>query len=76
MNCPDCAEWSKQSDDLGRALALALERERALREALEGLVRMNEQHNAAVETVIGRPLGWTDEYLNTARAALARREGK
>lgn len=39
-------------------------------EALEDLVRINEEHNAAVEAVIGRPLGWKDSYLDRARAAL------
>jgi hypothetical protein len=42
-----------------------------LREALRNLVKMNEEHNAAVEAVIGRPLNWSDNYLDEARAALA-----
>lgn len=43
-----------------------------LLEALEGLVRVNEQHNAAIQSVTGRPAGWKDDYLNQARAAIAR----
>jgi hypothetical protein len=42
-----------------------------LREALRNLVKMNEEHNAAIEAVIGRPLNWSDNYLDEARAALA-----
>ena len=42
-----------------------------LEAALRGLIRMNEEHNAAVETVIGRPPNWSDTYLDEARAALA-----
>jgi len=41
-----------------------------LRGVLGNLVRMNEEHNAAVEKVMGRPLNWSDNYLNEARAAL------
>lgn len=42
----------------------------AMASALEGLVRMNEEHNAAVEQVIGRPLNWSDDYLDIARTTL------
>lgn len=42
-----------------------------LAEALRGLVRINEEHNAACEKVLGRPVGWKDEYLDRARAELA-----
>jgi hypothetical protein len=38
--------------------------------ALANLIRMNEEHNAAVEKVMGRPLNWSDDYLNEARATL------
>lgn len=41
-----------------------------LREALIGLVKINEEHNAACEKVMGRPLGWKDDYLDAARKAL------
>ena len=47
-----------------------------LLEALEELVRINEEHNAAVEAVTGRPLNWKDTYLERARAALARARGE
>lgn len=43
--------------------------------ALEGLVKVNEEHNASVETVIGRPLNWKDTYLDAARAAIAKARG-
>lgn len=41
-----------------------------LASALRKLVKINEEHNAACEKVIGRPVGWKDEYLDEARAAL------
>ncbi len=43
-------------------------------EVLRELVQINEQHNAAVEKVIGRPVGWRDSYLDRARALLAKLE--
>lgn len=53
------------------ALAVAEERERVLVEALADLVRVNEEWNADVQKIVGRPPNWTDGYLNTAREALA-----
>jgi len=44
------------------------------REALRGLVKVNEEWNSAVEATIGRPPNWTDGYLDKARAILARRK--
>ena len=43
----------------------------ALIKALEGLVKINEEHNAAMSSVIGKPVGWKDSYLDAARAAFA-----
>ena len=44
----------------------------ALREALADLVMVSMTHDQAIAAVIGKPPGWKDEYLNKARAALAR----
>ena len=44
-----------------------------LRIALTELVFINEQHNSAVEEIIGKQVGWSDSYLDNARKAL---EGK
>ena len=41
-----------------------------LREALTGLVSVNEQWNAEMAAIVGRPPRWADSYLNVARAAL------
>lgn len=49
---------------------------RELLEALEDLVRINEQHNAAIQSVTGKPAGWKDDYLNQARAAIAKARGE
>lgn len=38
--------------------------------ALKGLVRVNEEHNEAVQKIIGRPLAWKDVYLEEAREVL------
>ena len=46
------------------------ERIRVLEEALRDLVKINESHNEAMESVIGRPLDWKDNYLDAARRAL------
>lgn len=42
----------------------------AVATALRNLVKVNEDHNAACEEVMGRPLGWKDDYLTAAREAL------
>lgn len=47
-----------------------------LLEALEDLVRINEQHNSAIQSVTGKPAGWKDDYLNQARAAIAKARGE
>ena len=41
-----------------------------LREALEGLVKINEDHNAACAKIIGKHPDWKDTYLDAARQAL------
>jgi len=43
----------------------------ALFTALQNLVKINEDHNAAVEKIIGKPPGWNDSYLDAAREALS-----
>lgn len=48
----------------------------AMVEALEGLVKCCEEHDAAIASVMGKPPGWKDAYLDTARAALASVKGE
>lgn len=74
--CHACATWSRNKacpvcDPQMSHMTLQL------LEALEGLVNVNEQHNAAIQRVTGTPAGWKDDYLNQARAAIAaaRQEG-
>lgn len=43
--------------------------------ALKELVKANEDWNAAVQKVVVTPPGWTDGYLDRARAAIAKAEG-
>lgn len=45
-------------------------------EALEGLVKCCEEHDAAIAGVMGKPPGWKDAYLDTARAVLASVKGE
>lgn len=47
-----------------------------LLEALKALVRVNEDHNAAMGLVIKQPVTWKDTYLDAARTAIARAEGR
>lgn len=45
-----------------------------MREALAGLVKINELHNQAVVAVIGKPGGWKD-YLNDAARRISQCRG-
>ena len=47
-----------------------------LLEALDALVKINEDHNKSIQGVIGTPPGWNDSYLDAARKALARARGQ
>ena len=51
--------------------AALLQRVEELESALRELVQCNEEWNAAVESVIGRPAGWNAAYLDKAKKALA-----
>lgn len=42
----------------------------ALLAALTDLVKANESWNADVAAVVGRPVGWSDSYLDAARRAI------
>lgn len=43
--------------------------------ALRDLVEVNENHNESIAKIIGKPLTWKDDYLDAARAAIAKAEG-
>jgi chromosome segregation ATPase len=63
--------WLRSADrQMTRAEAAEAKLARVV-EALAELVKINEEHNAAVQEVIGRPLNWDDGYLSAARAAIA-----
>ena len=47
-----------------------------LLEALDALVKINEDHNKSIQGVIGTPPGWNDSYLDAARKALAKARGQ
>ena len=47
-----------------------------LLEALDALVKINEDHNNSIQGVIGTPPGWNDSYLDAARKALAKARGQ
>ena len=70
-NCERCQESLNALDDITEAQGKA---NAELVEALEGLVKINEDHNKAVQEIIGGgvTLGWKDSYLDKARAALAK----
>lgn len=44
--------------------------------ALRDLVEVNENHNESIAKIIGKPLTWKDDYLDAARAAIAKAEGR
>jgi len=51
---------------------MKLERANArLREVLAGLVKSHEEWNDHIARVIGRPVNWTDSYLDAARHVLS-----
>ncbi len=62
------------TDDAKLIERLRGENER-LRGALSDLVKANERWNKSVQDVIGRVPGWSDSYLDAARAALSGDEG-
>lgn len=43
----------------------------SLREALIELVKVNDEHNQSMISIIGRPAMWNDSYLDKARKAIA-----
>lgn len=47
-----------------------------LLEALDALVKINEDHNNSIQGVIGTPPGWNDSYLDAARKALSKARGQ
>jgi hypothetical protein len=59
-------EWKARAKKAEAARTAELE----LLKALEELVKITEDWNASVQSVIGRPVGWVDTYLNPARAAI------
>jgi len=74
----EAAKAAAQADYESRILS-ALEPSpafEAMVEALEGLVKCCEEHDAAIASVMGKPPGWKDAYLDTARAALASVKGE
>lgn len=60
------AVWYEKRDD-----GVLMANSKRLLAALQEIVRINEEHNRAVEKIIGRPLDWKDTYLDEARAAIA-----
>lgn len=63
-------------DDEGQANARLMASSPDLLDALEGLVRINEEHNEAMIKIIGKPSLWNDDYLNASRAAIAKAKGE
>lgn len=72
----DSGGWTKTPLDEANANARLIAAAPDLLAALRELVRANTSWNAAVESCIGRPVAWTDDYLDAARAAIAKSEGE
>lgn len=60
----------------GKANAYLIAAAPDLLEALDALVKINEDHNNSIQGVIGTPPGWSDSYLDAARKALAKARGQ
>ena len=60
----------------GKANAYLIAAAPDLLEALDALVKINEDHNNSIQGVIGTPPGWNDSYLDAARKALAKARGQ
>lgn len=43
--------------------------------ALTSLVKANEEHDATIAGIVGKPVAWRDAYLDEARAAIAKAKG-
>lgn len=59
-----------RSKDQAEEMIRAVNSYDAMREALANLVRVNEEWNAAVEKIMGRPAEWNADYLAEAKALL------
>lgn len=70
------AEVPKMYDENDLANARLIAAAPELLEALQGLVRVNEEHNQSFIEVIGKPLNWKDDYLEAARAAIRKALGE
>lgn len=64
--------WGGEQQQNSRLIASAPD----LLEALDALVKINEDHNKSIQGVIGTPPGWNDSYLDAARKALAKARGQ
>ena len=64
--------WGSEQQENARLIASAPD----LLEALDALVKINEDHNNSIRGVIGTPPGWNDSYLDAARKALAKARGQ
>lgn len=67
----DQITYGEVGADTAKANARLIAAAPALYAALKSLVQANEDWNRAVMNVIGRPIGWSDEYLSAARDAIA-----
>lgn len=82
LQCNSCAAEGAAPDDNFADAVSAWNRRapspafEAMVEALEGLVKCCEEHDAAIAKVMGAPPGWKDTYLDAARAAVALARGE
>ena len=60
----------------GKANATLIAAAPDLLEALDALVKINEDHHNSIQGVIGTPPGWNDSYLDAARKALSKARGQ
>jgi hypothetical protein len=76
--CTTLAEVSRDVEDpeTRDATAALIAAAPELYEALEELVKANEEWNKAVAAIVTTPPSWADTYLDAARSALAKARGE
>jgi len=61
----------EENQNLRNELECQLSNIAEMLDVLGGLVKQHEEWNESVQKIIGRPVGWNDSYLDTARHILA-----
>lgn len=75
ISCSICEQYLAD-DPIQKANAHLIAAAPDILEALKQLVKINEDHDDSIAKILGAPPGWKDEYLDKARSAIAKAEGR